>query len=134
MISLSYASIAVLCIYIKSGMSDIMKQDYIRTARAKGIAEKEIFLRHGFRNELITLLTLASGMLPGLIAGSVMIEYVFDIPGMGSLALTSLSCRDYPLQMGIFVLTGGLTLAGIMLTDILYTCADPRVNFRKQKS
>ena len=128
-IALSYSSIAVLSIYIKSGMGEIMRQDYIRTARAKGVQNEDLFWKHGFRNELIPLLTLASGMLPGLAAGSVMVEYVFGIPGMGSLALTALSSRDYPLQMGIFVLTGVLTLAGIMITDILYTWADPRISF-----
>ncbi len=128
-IALSYTSIAVLSIYIKSGMAEIMRQDYIRTARAKGVSHNDIIWKHGFRNELIPMLTLASGMLPGLAAGSVMVEYVFGIPGMGSLALTALSSRDYPLQMGIFVLTGVLTLAGIMITDILYTWADPRISF-----
>ena len=129
-ITLSASSVAVLAIYVKSGMSEILRQDYIRTARAKGADEESILWKHGFRNELITRLSLASGLLPGLIAGSVIVEYVFGIPGMGSLALKALSSRDYPLHMGIFVITGALTLAGIMLTDILYTWADPRISFK----
>ena len=86
-----------------------------------------------FRNALITLITLFGGILPGLVAGSVIVEYVFNIPGMGSLSLLSLSSRDYPLQMALFAFTGALTLAGLLLADLCYMAADPRIDFNKKR-
>lgn len=132
-ICLSYAGFAMLTRYVRGGMIETLNQDYIRTARAKGLPENEVVWKHGFRNALITLITLSASMLPGLIAGSVIVEYVFDIPGMGALAMASLSSRDYPLQMAIFAISGALTLAGIMLADFLYTRVDPRISFTKKR-
>lgn len=130
---LSYAGFAMLTRYVRGGMIEALHQDYIRTARAKGLDESTVVWKHAFRNALITLITLSAGVLPGLIAGSVIIEYVFNIPGMGALAIASLSSRDYPLQMAIFVISGALTLGGIMLADVLYTRADPRISFTKRR-
>ncbi len=124
-----YAGFASLSRYTRNGMLDALGADYIRTARACGVGEGRIVWVHAFRNALITLITLLSGMLPGLAAGSVLVEYIFNIPGMGSLALLSLSCRDYPLQMALFTFTGALTLAGILIADLLYPLADPRIKF-----
>ncbi len=130
---LAYAGIAMLTRYVRGGMLETLHRDYIRTARAKGVPESEVIWKHAFRNALITLITLSAGLLPGLVAGSVMVEYVFGIPGMGALALLSLSSRDYPLQMAIFVITGVLTLGGILLADLLYTWADPRISLHNKK-
>ncbi len=124
---LAYAAFAGISRYTRAGMIEALSQDYIRTARAKGVSPSGILFHHALRNALITLITLFSGILPGLVAGSIIVEQIFGIPGMGSLAIMSLSSRDYPLQMALFAFAGMLTLAGIMLSDILYTLADPRI-------
>jgi len=125
---LSYAGFAGLSRYARSGMIEVLHSDFIRTARAKGVSEYDILTCHALRNTMITLITLFSGLLPGLIAGSVIVEYIFNIPGMGSLALAALSSRDYPLQMALFLFSGVLTLAGILLADLLYVLCDPRIS------
>lgn len=124
---LSYAGLAALSRFARSGMLEVMHCEYIRTARAKGCSEFDVIFHHGFRNALITLITLFAGLLPSLVAGSVIVEYVFNIPGMGDLSLQALSSRDYPLQMALFFIAGVLTLGGILLADILYCIADPRI-------
>ena len=124
---LAYGGFAGLSRYARASMLEVIHSDYIRTARAKGVSEFEVIWIHGFRNALITLITLFGGLLPGLVAGSVIVEYIFNIPGMGSLSLSALSSRDYPLQMALFAFSGFLTLAGIMLSDLLYMAADPRI-------
>ena len=126
-ICLSYAGFAGLSRFARNGMLEVMHQDYIRTARAKGCSEFEVVYHHGFRNALITLITLFSGLLPSLVAGSVIVEYVFNIPGMGNLSLLALSSRDYPLQMALFFIAGALTLGGILIADLLYGLTDPRI-------
>ncbi len=132
---LAYAGFAGLSRYTRAGMLDVINQDYIRTARAKGLPEFFVIFKHALRNALIILITLFAGLLPGLVAGSIIIEYVFSIPGMGSLSLMALNSRDYPLQMALFGFAGLLTLGGIMLSDILYVLADPRITFiNRQKS
>jgi peptide/nickel transport system permease protein len=84
-----------------------------------------------FRNALITMITLISGILPSLISGSIIVEYIFNLPGMGTLSLLALSSRDYPLQMALFTIAGTLTLIGILLSDLLYMAADPRIMLTK---
>ena len=130
---LSYGGLAALSRYARSGMIEALRGDYVRTARAKGAGENAILWRHAFRNALITLITLFGGLLPALISGSVIVEYIFTIPGMGTLSLNSLSSRDYPLQMALFAISGALTLAGILLSDLLYTAADPRIRLESGK-
>ncbi len=130
---LSYGGLAGLSRYARSGMLEALRGDYVRTARAKGVSEKVILWHHAFRNAVISLITLFGGMLPALVSGSVIVEYIFSIPGMGTLALTSLSSRDYPLQMALFAIGGALTLAGIFLSDLLYTAADPRIRLESNR-
>ena len=125
---LSYAGLAGLSRYARNSMLEVIHGDFIRTARAKGASETSILGHHAFRNALITLITLFGGLLPGLIAGSVLVEYIFNIPGMGALSLVALSSRDYPLVMALFAFSGILTLAGILLSDLLYAAADPRIS------
>lgn len=129
---LSYAGFTSLSRYARSSMLEVVNQDYIRTARAKGVSEHVLLFKHALRNALITLITLFAGLLPGLVAGSIIIEYVFNINGMGSLSLLALNSRDYPLQMGLFCFGGLLTLGGILLADILYVLADPRITFKSR--
>ena len=125
---LSYAGLAGLSRYARNSMLEVIHSDFIRTARAKGASETSILWHHAFRNALITLITLFGGLLPGLVAGSVLVEYIFNIPGMGALSLVALSSRDYPLVMALFAFSGILTLAGILLSDLLYAVADPRIS------
>ncbi|QSH40320.1 ABC transporter permease [Lentisphaerota bacterium ZTH] len=132
-ICLSYAGFAGISRFARSSMLDVVNQDYIRTARAKGLPEHVVILKHALRNGLITLITLFAGLLPGLVAGSIITEYVFSIPGMGSLSLLSLSSRDYPVQMALFCFGGALTLGGILLSDILYVIVDPRISFSNRE-
>ena len=126
---LSYAGFAGLARFTRSGMLEVIRQDYIRTARAKGASESSVILHHAFRNALIIMITLFAGLLPSLAGGSILVEYVFNIPGMGSLSMLALSSRDIPLLMALFAFGGLLTLLGILLADILYVIADPRINF-----
>lgn len=131
---LCYAGFAGLSRYSRAGMLEVTRQDYIRTARAKGLSEFMVVMKHAFRNALIVLITLFAGLLPGLVAGSIIIEHVFSIPGMGSLSMMALTSRDIPLLMALFAFAGGLTLSGILLADIAYVLVDPRISFAKRKN
>lgn len=128
---LAYGGLAGLSRYARNGMLEVIHSDYIRTARAKGLSEHTVIWTHAFRNALITLITLFSGLLPSLVAGSILVEYIFNIPGMGSLSLLALSSRDYPLQMALFAFAGALTLAGVLIADLLYLAADPRIKLTR---
>lgn len=126
---LSYASFAGIARFTRAGMLDVIRQEYVRTARAKGVPEGAVIWRHAFRNALIILITLFADILPGLAAGSILVEYIFNVPGMGALSMTALSSRDMPLTMALFAFSGTLTLLGILLADMLYVAADPRIGF-----
>ena len=128
---LSYGGIAGLSRYCRGSMLEVVNSDFVRTARAKGVPEWRVIWEHAFRNALITLITLFGGLLPGLVAGSVLVEYIFNIPGMGTLSLLSLSSRDYSLQMALFFFAGVLTLTGILVADLLYAVADARIRLNK---
>ena len=127
---LSYGGLASLSRYARSGMLDVLHREYIRTARAKGLPESVVVFKHALRNSLILMITIFAGLLPGLIAGSVMVEWVFNIEGMGWLSMSALSSRDYPILMALFAISGILTLAGILISDILYVVVDPRISFK----
>jgi peptide/nickel transport system permease protein len=127
---LSYAGFAGISRYARAGMLEVVKQDYIRTARAKGLPEFTILTKHALRNAMIILVTLFAGLLPGLVAGSIVIEVIFNIPGMGTLSMNALSSRDIPLMMALFAFSGFLTLTGILIADILYVMIDPRISFK----
>ena len=129
---LSYAGFAGLARFTRSGMLEVIHQDYIRTARAKGASETSVILHHAFRNAMIIMITLFAGLLPSLVGGSILVEYVFNIPGMGSLSMLALSSRDIPLLMALFAFGGVLTLLGSLRADILYVIADPRINFESR--
>lgn len=126
---LTYGGLAGLSRYARVGLLEIVRQDYIRTARAKGLPEWRVILIHAFRNGLIPLVTLFAGLLPGLIGGSIIVEYIFTIHGMGNLALSALSSRDYPLMMALFTIGAALTLLGILISDLLYGVVDPRISY-----
>src|SRR5437016_935188 len=129
---LTYYTLAVLSRYMRVGMLEIIRQDFIRTARAKGVPERLVIYRHALRNSLIPMITLMADLLPALIGGSIVIETLFSIPGMGALSYEAVLSRDYPLIMAIFTLSALLTLLGILFADFLYTLADPRIAYEKR--
>jgi len=124
----TYVSLAYDSRFIKANMEEAVRQDYIRTARAKGAGPWRVLFRHAFRNTLIPLVTLLGLSLPGLIGGSVIIEQIFTWPGMGRLFFESIRERDYPTIMGLTLMFSALTLAGQLLADLLYCAVDPRVS------
>jgi peptide/nickel transport system permease protein len=126
---LTYPSLAQLSRYQRVSMLDVVRQDYIRTARAKGLTERTVVFKHALRNALIPIVTLLGLQLPLLIGGSVIVEYIFNIPGMGRLAFTALLNRDYPVIMAIATLTGILTMIGVLMSDLLYAVVDPRISY-----
>ena len=126
---LTYASFAGLSRYTRSGMMEILRQDYIRTARAKGLPERIVVFKHAMRNSLIPIVTILAGLLPALIGGSVIIETIFNIPGLGRLAYDAVLFRDYPVIMAEATIGAVLTLLGILLSDILYAIVDPRIKY-----
>jgi peptide/nickel transport system permease protein len=129
---LTYYTLAVLSRYMRVGMIEIIHQDFIRTARAKGLSERLVVYRHALRNSLIPIITLMADLLPALIGGSIVVETLFSIPGMGALSYEAVFSRDYPLIMAIFTLSAFLTLVGILLADFLYTLVDPRIGYESR--
>lgn len=113
--------------YMRSNMLDVIRQDYIMTARAKGLSERVVIYKHALRNALLPVITILGLSVPGLIGGSVIFETIFAIPGMGKLFYDGVMMRDYPLIMGVLVMGAVLTLVGNLLADISYALADPRI-------
>ena len=127
----SYAGFAGISRYMRTSMLENIRLDYVRTARAKGLAERLVLLRHVLRNSLIPIVTLMAGLLPGLIAGSVFIETIFTIPGLGFLGFQSVIVRDYPMVMAILTIGSALSLFGILAADVLLKAIDPRIDFSR---
>jgi peptide/nickel transport system permease protein len=125
----TYAGFAVISRYVRSSMLEVIRQDYIRTARAKGVNENQVIYRHGFSNALIPIVTILGMELPGLIVGSVILERIFDWPGLGWLLFDATLARDYTTIMGDLVFTSILVLLGMLLSDILYAFVDPRIHY-----
>jgi peptide/nickel transport system permease protein len=123
----SFGSLAGVSRYMRSAMLGVIEQDYITTARAKGLSERVVIWKHALRNALLPLITLVGFSLPGLIGGSVIFETIFAIPGMGQLFYQGVMSRDYPVVMGILVIGAGLTLIGNLIADLGYALADPRI-------
>ncbi|OGV73177.1 MAG: diguanylate cyclase [Methylophilales bacterium RIFCSPHIGHO2_02_FULL_57_10] len=119
--------LAGISLFVKNGMLDVLHQDYITTARAKGLPENIVVYRHALRNAMLPLITLLGLSIPGLIGGSVIAESLFAIPGMGKLFYDAVMMRDFPVIMGILTIGAALTLIGNLLADIAYAWADPRV-------
>ncbi len=124
---ITVGGIAGMSRFMRSSMLEVLRQDYIVTARAKGIPAHTVIFRHALRNALLPVITLLGLSVPGLIGGSVIIETIFALPGLGQLFYTAVMARDYPLIMGNLVLGAILTLLGNMLADICYGLADPRI-------
>ena len=126
-VTLTYGGFAFLSRYTRANMLEVINQQYIMTARAKGLAENKVIYVHAFRNSLIPLITLMATLLPGLLGGSVIVESIFSIPGMGMLAFEAILSRDIPVIMAIETIAAVLTLAGILLADLTYALVDPRI-------
>jgi peptide/nickel transport system permease protein len=124
---LVYPSLAFISRQLSGAMQDELKKDYITTARAKGLPEKKVIWKHAFRNSLFPLITVFASILPATIAGSVVIEVIFNIPGMGKLMVDSIFLQDWPVVFIILLLGAILTMTGILLADLLYAKFDPRV-------
>jgi peptide/nickel transport system permease protein len=110
-------------------MLENIRQDYVQTARAKGLSERLVIYKHVLRNSLIPIVTIMASILPGLINGSVIIETIFSIPGVGLLAYEAVLARDYPIIMAVFTISSLLTLVSILVSDLLLTLVDPRITF-----
>ncbi|MDP8567129.1 ABC transporter permease [Methylophilus aquaticus] len=119
--------LASVTLFVKNGMLDVLGQDYVMTARAKGLSEHLVVYRHALRNALLPLITLIGLSIPGLIGGSVIAETIFAIPGMGKLFYEAVMMRDFPVVMGILTIGSALTLVGNLVADVAYAWADPRL-------
>lgn len=126
----SFGGLAGISRFMRSSMLEIIRQDYITTARAKGLTERTVIYKHALKNAVLPIITLLGLSVPGLIGGSVIIENIFGIPGMGQLFFMSVMTRDYPLVMGILTIGAILTLVGNLLADLGYMFADPRIRVR----
>ncbi|MEQ8786863.1 MAG: ABC transporter permease [Pirellulaceae bacterium] len=123
----TYGSLAYFSRFVKSNMEEVVRQDYIRTARAKGVHPFRVIVHHAFRNTMIPMVTMVGLTLPSLLSGAIILERIFAWPGMGGLFFESLQQRDYEVIMGLTLMFSVMTLAGQLLADVLYAVVDPRV-------
>ncbi len=123
----AFGGLAGMSRYMRSNMLEVIRQDYVTTARAKGLDERTVIFKHALRNALLPVITILGLSIPGLIGGSVIFETIYAIPGMGQLFYQSVMMRDYPTIMGILVIGAVLTLFGNLLADLMYSVADPRI-------
>jgi peptide/nickel transport system permease protein len=123
----AFGGLAGLSRYMRANMLEVIRQDYIMTARAKGLSERVVIYKHALRNALLPVITILGLSIPHLIGGSVIFETVFAIPGMGQLFYMSVMARDYPVVMGILLIGAALTLLGNLIADVCYALADPRI-------
>lgn len=130
----TYSSLAFISRQMRGAMLEELNKDYIRTAIAKGLGKKEAAWKHAFRNSLLPIITLFASIFPAAVSGSFVIEFIFQIPGMGLLVLESLASRNYPVIFSSMMLISVLTLFGILLADILYSKIDPRISFGNKKT
>jgi peptide/nickel transport system permease protein len=123
----AFGGLAGMSRYMRSNMLEVIRQDYVATARAKGLPEGTVVFRHALRNALLPVITILGLSVPDLLGGSVIFETIFAIPGMGQLFYQGVMSRDYPLIMGILTIGAFLTLLGNLLADVGYALADPRI-------
>jgi peptide/nickel transport system permease protein len=129
LICYTYGGLAYFSRFVKANMEEAIRQDYIRTARAKGAGPVRVLVIHAFRNTLIPFVTLLGLTLPSILSGSIILEQIFSWPGMGMLFFEALNVRDYPVIMGLTLMFSVLTLLGQFLADVLYALVDPRVTY-----
>lgn len=127
---MGFTGLAGLSRFSRASMLEVIRQDYVRTARAKGLPETQVIFKHALRNALIPIVTLLGLMLPELIGGAFIFETIFAYPGMGRLGYEAIMARDYPVIMGVGTIAAFLTLIGNFLADLLYAWVDPRIRYR----
>jgi peptide/nickel transport system permease protein len=132
-ITLTYAQLAIFARFSKAALTEVIRQDFITTARAKGASQAAVVWRHGFRNALIPLITLLGLTIPFLISGSVIVEEIFQWDGIGHLYVEAVFTRDYPIVLGLAVVTAVVTLIASVIADLLYALADPRVRLEEPR-
>jgi peptide/nickel transport system permease protein len=130
----TYGSFAFLSRVLRASMLEAKTQDYVRTARAKGVPERTVILKHVLRNSIIPIVTNLGGLLPALIGGSVIIETIFSLPGLGYLGYQAVLARDYPVVLALLSVSSGLTLVGILISDLLLVAVDPRISFQARQA
>ncbi|HUM48384.1 MAG TPA: ABC transporter permease, partial [Chitinophagales bacterium] len=131
-IAYTYGSLAYLSRIMRVSMLEIINQDYIRTARAKGLSGYAVIYKHALKNALLPVITVFANIFPAAIGGSVILETIFTIPGMGLETYLAIQTQNYPVVIGVFTLTGMLTLIGYLLADLLYAFVDPRISLSKK--
>ena len=127
MIALGIGPMGIAARYTRASLVDVFTADYIRTARAKGLAERVVLLSHGLKNALIPIITVLGPRIPDLITGTIFVESIFRVPGLGKFFVSSVLSRDYPMIMAIMLLTAAVWGLVYLLTDVLYTVLDPRI-------
>ncbi|MFD2703633.1 ABC transporter permease [Paenibacillus shunpengii] len=127
---LTMLSTGSLTRYFRTSMLEVIRQDYVRTARAKGLKERTVIFKHALRNALLPAITIMGFELPGLFGGAIILESVFVWPGVGQVYMESINMRDYPFMLGFTVFISALTLIGTLLSDVLYGTADPRIRLK----
>lgn len=130
---LALAPMALTARYTRTSILEVSRSDYVRTARAKGLSERQIMVRHVLRNAMIPLLTVLAPQIPNLITGTIFIESIFRVPGLGKFFVTSILARDYPMIMALMLLVAVVWSLVYLVTDILYTVVDPRVRLEKSR-
>jgi ABC-type dipeptide/oligopeptide/nickel transport system permease component len=129
-VAYSLAPLAVIARYTRASVVDAIRSDYVRTARAKGLREYTVMIRHVLRNALIPMVTVLGPIIPDMITGSIFIEAIFRVPGLGKFWVTSTFERDYPMIIGLTVMFAILIGLTYLITDLLYVYIDPRIRFR----
>jgi peptide/nickel transport system permease protein len=127
---LSLTSTASLTRYLRASMLDVIGQDYIRTARSKGLKEQAVVIGHALRNGAVPMVTVLALEIPDLFIGAVIVESIFAIPGMGRLFIESANLRDYPVLMGILLIASALVIASNLIADVVYGWLDPRISLK----
>jgi peptide/nickel transport system permease protein len=125
----TYGGFAFLSKLSRTSVLENLLSDYARTARAKGVSEKDVLWRHVFRNSLLPLITVSASLLPSLLGGSVIVESIFSIDGMGKLGVEAVKLKDRELVLSITLISGLLTLVGYLIADLLYAIVDPRISY-----
>jgi peptide/nickel transport system permease protein len=125
-----YGGLAALSRFARSGMLDVLRADYVRTARAKGLDENVVVYRHAARNGLMPIVTLLAGIFPAIVGGSILVEYIFNLKGMGLLTIEAINNRDFNIVIGETLIIAVLVQIGILVSDLLYAVLDPRISYR----
>lgn len=130
---LAVAQVPLVMRYARSTMLEVLRQDYLTTARSKGLRERTVLFAHAFRNALIPLITVVGLSLPELLSGSIIVETIFQWPGMGLLAIRAVTARDYPVILGVILVTATMVLLTNLIADMLYAVADPRIRLQGRR-